>query len=480
MHKTASLLFGLFILLTLSPAFAAENCEPEQLALHPEEVLACYLKEPENVKQPWRLENKDYDSERKVSIETYTLTSQMWPKPEKSQASLLWEHTLIIYRPDQVKTEQALLYVDGGTRHGQESANKKHFHFIDFKRIAAETQSVVIDLRDIPNQFLTFEDGIPRTEDGLVAYSWNQYLDQPAKHFYWPVHLPMTKAIIKAMDASQQILAENHQLKISHFVVAGASKRGWATWLAALSDERINAMVPIVIDILNTKKNIVHIYESYNNNWPIAFHDYVEQKIPERLNTPAFASLMQIEDPLAYLDCSHCAAYKKRLALPKYIISASGDDFFVPDSLNLYLNHLPGETQVRVAPNQRHYIDQQLVENDLLSYYRTIVYQESRPHLSWSSNALGELERVSTSAKPSSVLLWEAENPNKRDFRLAESISYSAKALKGQCTANNHCTYVVTSKIPAKGWKASFVEVRFQRAHGDPLILTTSTYITGH
>lgn len=479
MKKIACFLFGLFFIGANCLAFTTTSCDPGSLSKHKENVLACYLAESDNIKQPWRLENKEYDAVKKVSVETYTLTSQIWPKPELSKHSLLWEHTLIIYRPDSVKTEQALLYVDGGTRRSLSITDKKHFHFLDFKRIAAETASVVIDLRDVPNQYLTFDDEVSRTEDSIVAYSWNRYLDQPEQNAYWPVHLPMTKAVIKAMDAAQEILAQNNQLKISHFVVAGASKRGWATWLATLSDQRINALVPIVIDILNTKKNILHIHDSYNN-WPAAFHDYVEQNIPDRINTPEFDSLMRIEDPLAYLDSAKGDFYKKRLELPKYIISASGDDFFVPDSLNLYLGKLPGETQVRVAPNQSHYINMQLVENDLLAYYRTIVNHSPRPSLNWTSNSAGELETVVTSEKPGSVLLWEAVNLSARDFRLSELIFYSAKVLPGSCDTNNHCTYPVNSATPAKGWKASFVEVSFQQAQGDPLVLTTSTYITGH
>jgi len=479
MKKTVCFLFGLLLIAMNVLAFAKSNCAPQSLANHKQEVLACYLAEPENIKQPWVLESKQYDADHQVSIETYTLTSQTWPKSDLSKHSLLWKHSLIIYRPDVVKTEQALLFVEGGTRYANSLSNKAHFYLLDFNHIAAETHSVVIDLHDIPNQYLTFDDEKARTEDSIVAYSWSSYMDNPDHNSYWPVHLPMTKAVIKAMDAVQQILAQNNKLKISHFVVAGASKRGWATWLAALSDQRINAIVPIVIDILNTKENIQHIYTSYNNNWPPAFHDYVDQRIPERINTPEFDSLMRIEDPLTYLDCDNCDIYKKRLTLPKYIISASGDDFFVPDSLNLYLDRLPGETQIRVVPNQSHYIDMKIVEGALLTYYLTILNHTTRPSLKWEINKAGELKNVITDKKPMSVRLWEAENPNARDFRLAAKITYSAKELKGDCD-HNHCLYPVTVAAPAKGWKASFVEVYFQQAQGDSLVLTTSTYINGH
>lgn len=476
MKKTAHKFFVIFLFALTSLAAAKDGCDPQTLATHKQKVLACYLAEPEVLPQPWVLYSEDYDPNKQVSIQTYTLSSQTWPKPDLSQHGLLWQHTLVIYRPDVVKTDQALLYVEGGNRYAALS-DPQHFHFVDFARIASETQSVVIDLKDVPNQALTFDDGHARREDGIIAYTWNRYLDHPDQGYYWPAHLPMTKAVIKAMDATQQIL-EQRNIKISRFVVAGASKRGWATWLTALSDARVNAIVPIVIDILNTKENILHIYSSYNNTWPVAFHDYVEQKIPDRLKTPEFDSLMGIEDPLSYLNCEHCEFYRTRLSIPKYIISASGDDFFVPDSLNLYLARLPGENRVRVLPNQSHFVDLKIVESALLAYYRTIIQHAKRPDLRWRTTSDGDLKEIITDQRPFSVKLWEAVNPKARDFRLASKITYTAKVLTGKCV-NNHCIYPLSIPAPLQGWKADFVEVSFYQGLGEPLVLTTPTYIKG-
>ncbi len=474
MLKVNSWLIGITFMLLSALAIAKSNCK-EALSDKSQQALACYLAEPENIDQPWMLTGKQHDDARKISIETYNLTSQHWPKADMSRHGILWKHALIIYTPDSVKTNQALLFVNGGTRYPNPHADNPPPQQLDFARIAAETHSIVIDLQDIPNQYLAFDDNVLRKEDSIVAYTWNRYMDNPDSGIYWPIHLPMAKAVIKAMDAVQQIAAQ-HSIPINHFVVAGASKRGLATWLAALSDERINAIIPIVIDILNTKENLNLIYASYNNNWPPAFHNYIDEKIPERFNTIEFTKLMNIEDPLAYLSCEKCDFYKKRLTIPKYIISASGDDFFVPDSLNLYLGKLPGENQVRVVPNQPHYIDMKIVENAILPYYQTIINHTQRPSLKWQVNEVGKLVNIVTNKQPSSVKLWEAENPNMRDFRLASNITYSAKELKGSCI-KSHCQYPVTVKSPAKGWKASFVEVTFSSIKDDPLVLTTPTYI---
>ena len=152
------------------------------------------------------------------------------------------------------------------------------------------------------------------------------YMDDSQRGFYWPLHFPMAKAIVKAMDVSEGIL-ESKKLPIKGFVLSGLSKRGWAVWLATIGDNknRITAIVSGVIDIFNVKENIDHIFNSYGE-WPIAFYDYVSQNVTERINSKEFNQLVMLEDPIKYLAYDK---FKKRLSIPKIIISASGDDFFV-------------------------------------------------------------------------------------------------------------------------------------------------------
>ena len=448
-------------------------------------ILACYLARPEIIARPWVFEKEEYNTNLHVLVQTYTLTSQHWPLPNVNNDNTLWKHTLVIYQPDVVQTEQALLFINGGTRNpilnDTNNLNNPFPSTLNFARIASTTHSVVADLQDVPNQYLTLDDGISRKEDGLVAYTWSRYLADPNKNAYLPLHLPMTKAVIKAMDAIQKILWQKNAIKVSYFVVAGASKRGWAAWLAGISDERVNAIVPIVINIFNMKANLKHTYESYGNTWPPAFFDYINEKIPERLDSPEFKKLIAIEDIISYLNCDHCDFYKKRLHIPKYIISASGDDFFVPDSLNMYFNQLPGEKIIRVVPNQPHYIDMKIVENTLLPYYQMIIRHIVRPKIKWKVDANNKLLSVTTHQAATSVVLWEAENPHAQDFRLAAHITYySTPLLIKHCGKNrkNDCRYPVVITAPVQGWKASFIEVQFARLHQEPLILTTPVYIT--
>jgi PhoPQ-activated pathogenicity-related protein/D-alanyl-D-alanine dipeptidase len=445
-------------------------CSQASLAKNPHDILPCYLALPENTQPLWVIDQDEHDK-RGLSVESYKLVSQQWPKPAMTKHTSMWTHRLIIYRPDVIKSHQALLFVNGGMAtdyNDDDPAPAK----IDFARIAISTQSVVVDLQDIPEQYLTMDNDLSLKEDGLMAYSWSEFLKSPAKQLYWPLQLPMTKSVIKAMDATQQIISQEADFQIKHFVLSGESKRGWAIWLAALSDDRVNGLVPIVNNVLNIKKVLDNTFATYNQ-WPRAFHFYEAEHIPEQLHTQNFTALTDVIDPMTYLKND---VYKRRMNIPKYIINASGDDFFTTDSLNLYLKDLPGENSVRITPNQNHAISNRIIENALLSYYEMIVYNIPRPHLRWKIDANGILQTLNVNAIPMGARLWEATNTQSPDFRFGGQLTFTSKKLTPVCK-KNLCDYALDVTAPKKGYKADFVEVLYQFTNGDRLILTTPAYI---
>ena len=116
----------------------------------------------------------------------------------------------------------------------------------------------------VPNQPLVFHgDGKPRVEDDLVAYTWVQYFKTGDPT--WPARNPMVKSAVRAMDTITAVMATKAggEVPVNKFVVAGGSKRGWTTWLTGAVDQRVVAIVPIVIDVLNVEKSMRHHYAAY-------------------------------------------------------------------------------------------------------------------------------------------------------------------------------------------------------------------------
>lgn len=453
-------------------SYANELCAPNSLSEHPENVLQCYISK-HSLSSP-RMELMELQAYKNVDIYHYNLISQFWPESPLSSTGKEWQHRLTIYVPNKVKHEHALLYVNGGTNQPQQSQSHVQQDSLSFAEIAIRNASIVADLKDVPNQYLVFDDGVPRKEDDIVAYSWNQYMDDPANNAYWSAHLPMVNSVVKAMDAIEAASLSQEFDKPTSFVLAGASKRGWAAWLTSVVDERVRGLIPIVADLLNTDSNIRHIHDSLGD-WPLAFYDYVSQGVVDRIDTPEFAKLMRIEDTLAYIERPEYAA---RLAIPKFIINASSDDFFVPDSLLQYIEQLPGENVVRILPNQPHYVDSDIISKALNDYYAMFLAKHSFPNISWVYNEDRSNVVVSTDFIPDGeAILWSAHNSKSRDFRIFPTdIRYQSEVIEGQCV-DNQCTFHLPEEIHAAGWTSRFIEFNY-KDDGHNLTVTSPAFIS--
>jgi PhoPQ-activated pathogenicity-related protein len=158
------------------------------------------------------------------------LTSQQWRSAAQVDRPV-WQHWLVIVRPDRVATRTGLLIIGGGSndKPPPRDINPLLIH------AALETHSVVSEIRQVPNQPLTFaDDGHgPRSEDAIVAYSWLKFLISGDDT--WPLRLPMTKSVVRAMDAVTAFCASppGGGVAVYKFVLGGASKCGWTAWTAA-------------------------------------------------------------------------------------------------------------------------------------------------------------------------------------------------------------------------------------------------------
>jgi PhoPQ-activated pathogenicity-related protein len=227
--------------------------------------------------------------------------------------------------------------------------------------------------------------------------------------------------------------------------VSGGSKRGWTTWTTAAVDKRVVAIVPAVIDLLNMVKSFDHHYRVYGFFAP-SIKDYEEAGVMDLQDTPEYRKLMEIEEPYSYRD---------RLTMPKFLINAAGDQFFLPDSSRYYFDDLKGEKYIRYVPNADHSLKNSDALQSSLAFYQAFLTNTPRPQFSWTFEADGAI-RVVSKDKPSSVKLWQATNPDARDFRLQTiGPAYTSEDL--QAGANG--VYLGRVTKPGKGFTAYFVEM---------------------
>jgi PhoPQ-activated pathogenicity-related protein len=389
------------------------------------------------------------------------LTSQKWPPAAELTDHPLWKHWLTVIKPDHVESTTGFLLISGGSVRDNAPARPDPGNV----ETALTSHSIVAELRGIPNEPLVFtEEGKSRNEDAIIAYTWVKYLK--GGDTTWPLHFPMAKAAVRAMDAVTQFCAGDAagHLKVEKYVVAGASKRGWTTWLTAAADARVIGIVPLVIDTLNAEVSFNHHYQAYGFYSP-AVKDYEDIGVMEMSGTAKYRDLLRLEDPYSYRD---------RYTMPKYLINSAGDQYFLPDSSQFYFEGLPGEKYLRYVPNTDHSLRNSDARDSLTAYYDALLHNRPRPRFSWKFEKDGRIV-VKCLDTPTEVKLWQAANPEKRDFRLAAlGPAYKATTLE----AHGKGTYEAKIEKPEKGWTASFIEMTFPSGGKYPFKFTTAVRVT--
>ncbi|HJQ25303.1 MAG TPA: PhoPQ-activated protein PqaA family protein [Blastocatellia bacterium] len=447
--RQSRLLFAFFIVVLCARA-----------ALAQETALDRYIAKPDP-SYSWKLMTTTTGQGYKGFI--IELTSQTWRSASEVDRPV-WKHWLIVVKPEQVTHDTALLFIGGGSNKDPlpTAASERLVQF------ARASQSVVAELRMVPNQPLTFSDSPDhhRVEDDLIAYS--RVRQMQSGDDTWLVRLAMVKSGVRALDAIQEFMASDAggRVKVRDFVVSGGSKRGWTTWLVAAVDRRVRAIMPVVIDALNSQQITRHQYEAYGF-FSQALEDYVRHKIfPDKIGTPEYQHILAIEDPFNYRK-------RERLQIPKFLANASGDQFFLPDNSQFYFSQLAGEKYLRYVPNAKHNMEGTDVAESLLAFYQAVLDGVRRPQFSWKKEKDGALT-VTVKDKPLEVNLWQATNPNARDFRV-DTIgkAYTRTALN----ESRPGVYVGRVEKPARGYTAFFVELVYASGGKYPFKFTTEVSV---
>jgi len=460
--KTRKGSFNLALLLLLGMFFMACRTEaPKEVIVENRSILEQYV-DDRDTSTPWEVVSRISGEGQTTYI--IKMESQNWLSTKEVKDPLWW-HWLKVIVPAEVEHSTGMLFIGGGSRKSKQPTSATE----EFVQTAILTKSIVAELHNVPNQPVEFvgDDYGPRVEDELIAYGWRKFLEGGAKDedVKWLARTGMTTAAARAMDILQEFSWGELQKALDGFVVAGASKRGWTTWTTGAVDDRVVAIVPIVIDVLNVVPSFEHHWRAYGN-WAPAVGNYKHEGIMEWQHSEEYDKLLSIVDPYAH---------RKVLDMPKLLLSATGDQFFLPDSWKFYWKDLVGEKHMRYVPNSEHSMDETDAWMTLVSFYEMILNDAPRPDFDWSVQ--GGVIHVKTQNEfpPSAITLWQATNPKARNFQV-DSIgrAYAATSIP----INAEGVYEVSVKEPSEGYTAFFAELTFPGLGDIPLKLTTGVVVT--
>jgi PhoPQ-activated pathogenicity-related protein len=327
--------------------------------------------------------------------------------------------------------------------------------------IAEKVGAPVVFVYGIPNQPLFGN----KREDALIAETFVRYL--ATKDGSWPLLFPMVKSLTKAMDAVQAFARQEWKTDVKSFVVTGASKRGWTSWLtAAAGDPRVKAIAPMVIDTLNMPVQAKNQVTAFGKP-SLMIHDYVERGLVPVPDTPEAKKLWTMIDPWVY---------RERLTLPKMIINGANDPYWPLDALNSYWDDLKGEKYVLYVPNAGHDLRESDKDgkkevlptralNTLAAFCKCEVFDKPMPKLTWkyAENKNGMGVEVGYEGTLKSQRIWVA-NSETRDFRNARWTEQVLSETKdgGRVVVSGPVSTSLTVKLPEKGFRAVWVETEFE------------------
>jgi PhoPQ-activated pathogenicity-related protein len=376
-------------------------------------------------------------------ITSIKLTSQEWQ-------GITWNHDLRVYEPREIVHPDAmLLFITGGDnqRTASEGDHKQAFG------LAKVCGARVAVLPQVPNQPLLGG----KTEDKLIAETFVRYLE--TKDENWPLLFPMVKSAVRAMDAVQAWAKQNGK-PVSRFVVTGGSKRGWTTWLTGAVDDRVIAIAPMVIVMLNLGPqgpNQLKVWGQYSEQ----IHDYVERGLMETVATEAGTNLWKMVDPFTF---------RQRLLKPKMLINGANDRYWTLNALDLYWKDLQGPKYLIELPNAGHdlKVNRDWATSGLGAFFHHVVLNRPMPQLTWdfAEGAGGDYHvTIHSTPAPQAARIWTAHSDN-RDFRESK---WTDSPLKPGETISFH------GQAPSTGRLALFGEVEYQ-LNGIPFHLTTTFY----
>lgn len=376
-----------------------------------------------------------------MTVARLEMTSQQWREHT-------WKHSMVIVTPAQVRNrEHAFLFITG-------SGNG--LQYVSMLATIAERAGCIAGVvTDVPNQPLY--NG--KKEDALIAYTFSEYLN--SKDPTWPLLFPMVKSAVRGLDALAAFGTSTKAATPTKFIVSGASKRGWTTWLTAASDKRVAAIAPMVIDVLNMSEQVKWQRKVYGRDSE-QIKDYTERGLTDVFTNPDMGELRGMIDPYTY---------RARYTMPKLIMLGSNDPYWTVDALRFYWNDLPGQKLSHQTANAGHDLNggKEAIPT-LATWTQMIADGEKLPEMKWTFTDGKPAKLTVEAGQPiNRGLFWTATSTN-RDFRksawTSQPLTVDGSKLSAEGTA------------PEGGWSAGMIHAEFTSKRGHKAWFSTEARVT--
>lgn len=450
--KKLSILFLIPVLLLMISCSTGAKKVEEKKPITPETALQRYI---ENGDKTFKWELKEEYKFGEGMAYDILLTSQQWREH-------IWTHQLTIFVPKKVKHDGALLYITGGSvKEGLPNwTGKDDGRAKSFAQIAEKNMAIVAIVRQTPNQPL-YDD---YTEDELISFTLHNFKNDG--DYSWPLLFPMVKTAIKAMDVIQILSKETLKKEVSRFTITGASKRGWTTWLTGASDKRVEAIAPMVIDVLNMPISLDYHLEAWNE-YSIQIEDYTKLEIPQSVNTESGNAISTMVDPYSY---------RKKLTMPKLLLIGTNDEYWPVDAIKHYITEIPGKNYIHYVPNAGHDLagGEQALRAIGAFWGRTLAktpYTKSNYKITSDESSA----TLSMEASPDELLnayIWSADSED-RDFRDEEWLSEVIET-----PSKKEARYKM--QFPASGFKAFYIDLEYSDPNGGKYTKSSRMYVVNN
>jgi len=402
----------------------------------------------------WEIESNTTDDNGTGYV--VNMVSQTWQ-------NIAWKHKMYIIEPAKLTNpEHCALYITGGAIGDKPRESDMQLA----QHVARLSGMYVAVLWQVPNQPLF--DG--RNEDDLITDTFLKMLE--TKDFTWPLLFPMTKSAIRSMDAIQQLLRQHRSKNIKGFVVFGASKRGWTTWLTAASqDKRVIAIAPMVINTLNMQPQYIYQLANWGYYSEQIADYYSKNLLVEQVDPNASEEEKKLRDQLWQMVDPYF--YRERVTIPKLLIHGTNDRYWNLDATKFYWNDLVGPKFILNLPNVGHNLGDERTKalTTIAAYAKLISDGGYLPTMTWKAEYMTDEYTLSvTSTIPAhAAKLWIAYNET-RDFREAKWNPTDLQPL-----TNGNGNYLATLKKPESGHIGFYIELETEY-EGIPCSLTTEIF----